>query len=175
MSKIGRTYPAITPKGIRAPAVLHATAESRAEAQKVYSHWEMVHPRYQGSGRLTYINPEVDVRYFGEGNDIDTISLFLAGVTLSGNQHVKRVAVMCSGKLREGYTETILETLHGDEAKSMNYPGATFTGCRGLEEVFVCIPSQLLQPDAYEVKQEMCFRPARTEGRTRGQVRLRAE
>lgn len=132
----------------KAPAILHVSSESRAEAKRFYE------KRFQHM----YFNPIVDILLIGE-------SACSAAMTRVFNIEGRfpRVAFLIKdrGETNCRGPEMIMQDLHGDIRSSTNGTDSSFnyrSGCRGLKEVFFFLRSDVW--DSLIVDEKVTFRPA---------------
>ncbi|TGO14269.1 hypothetical protein BTUL_0055g00180 [Botrytis tulipae] len=196
-----KTWHISTP-GQKVPAILHATRESRAEAQRVYekrylNNFPDDFPYRQNKERpWTYYNPYVDVIFFGDGICIMPLVRFF-------RQHCgeifPRLAFQCAdfiGTCKEKCTWDTWEWGHGDDEndclRGAGIGGGGIDimgilhgkdreialnllvpGVPSVEEVFFVVKTECMKFPPGQMPSNLTFRPAIHNGLTRSQQRKR--
>ncbi|KAF7913429.1 hypothetical protein BELL_0064g00020 [Botrytis elliptica] len=194
----------ISAPGQKVPAILHATRESRAEAQRVYekrylNNFPDNFPYHQNDERpWTYYNPYVDVIFFGDGMCIMPLVRFFRH---HSEEIFPRLAFRCVefiGTCKVQCTWNTWEWGHGDDwsdcRRGVGIGGggidimgilhgkdreialnSLVPGVPSVEEVFFVVKTECMKFPPGRVPSNLTFRPAIHNGLTRGQQRKRTE
>ena len=156
----------VTPRSRLSPAILHVSKEAREEAKLVYELVNFDSAREETKPREIWFNSSRDIVYFGEDSCISTIC------QLASYPAIQRVAMNASGKLMSCCTMTgevnPMQALHGYH-DSQNPAEHHLKGYRNVKDIFFVVQSNLCRPQSLEINLSHGFRPATTDGMTRGQ------
>ncbi|KAF7960201.1 hypothetical protein EAE96_001799 [Botrytis aclada] len=196
-----RTWRITTP-GQKVPAILQATRESRAEAQRLFekrylNNYPATYPYRQNEERpWTYYNPYVDVIFFGDGVCIRTLVKFFC---YHSKQIFPRLAFRCAnfiGTCKEKCDFDSWEYPYGDDEYSceLGYSiggggidvmgilhgkdpeialNGIAPGVPSVEEVFFVVKTECMKFPAEQMPSNLTFRPAIHDGLTQSQQKKR--
>ncbi|EKD19742.1 hypothetical protein MBM_01694 [Drepanopeziza brunnea f. sp. 'multigermtubi' MB_m1] len=144
---------------------------------------------------MTYFNHKEDIILFAENTCMNTIVRFIK------DQHdhevnIQRLAILTSGQVTNCHTWNVDDPVHGPDQETCAMGEAIAGGCsvmqalhgrheevawnelapgvKGLKEVFFVVPTHLLPRSmAGKIDESMGFIPARGDGMTPGQVRVK--
>ncbi|TGO37981.1 hypothetical protein BHYA_0084g00110 [Botrytis hyacinthi] len=194
----------ISKPGQKVPAILQATQESRAEAQRVYekrylNNFPANYPYRQNEERpWTYYNPYVDVLFFGDGVCILTLVKFFRR---HSEEIFPRLAFRCAnfiGTCKYKCTYDTWEWPHGEDEYScvceagiggggIDVMGilhgkdkkiarnSLVPGVPSVEEVFFVVKTECMKFPAGQMASNLTFRPAIHNGLTESQQKKRTD
>ncbi|KAH6716852.1 hypothetical protein BKA61DRAFT_654164 [Leptodontidium sp. MPI-SDFR-AT-0119] len=191
----------LSPRSCLRPTLMNVCHESRAEAERFYTLVDFtttIHdaaPYVEKCGPIkTYFNPDWDVILFGRQSCMWTVVCFIQDQR-QANIDIRRIAIISSGrllrchnwnphdrihgpgqiKIDNGYAIvgncTIMQALHGIHKDVASTEMAS--GVKGLKEVNFVVPTHLIPGIAGKVDEFIAFRPARGNGLTIGQVKIK--
>ncbi|KAK6609598.1 hypothetical protein H4I96_03529 [Botrytis cinerea] len=198
-----RTWHISTP-GQKVPAILQATRESRAEAQRLYekrylNNFPANYPYRQNEERpWTYYNPYVDILYFGDKICIGVLVKFFRR---HSEEIFPRLAFRCAnfiGTCKYKCNYDTWDWRHGEDEDSCAYGSGIggggidimgvlhgkdeeialntlVPGVPSVEEVFFVVKTECMKFPAGEMPSDLTFRPAIHNGLTQSQQKKRTE
>jgi hypothetical protein len=166
-----------TPRSRVPPAILHVCFEAREEAKKFYKLTNFdYHSEYSGiKGNEIWFNPAVDIVYFGDTTCLATI------IYTRKELDIRRIALNSTNRIVQCHDfdeptygieggigpMQALHGCHGEEQKRSMY--GLYTGLPSIREVSFVVQSNLCRPNVGEINLSYGFRPATTDGLTKGQ------
>ena len=177
----------VCPRSTRPPTVLQVCQEGREEGQKYYHQRTFETKADNSKERYIYYNPDADIIYFGDNTCISTIIRLPCQAKSDG---IPRVAINNTGKILMccdwddsdsgtvmgyGFDGGIspLQALHGIDKDVAEGNDWAWPGYAGLKEVYFVVKSNLWPLEAGQIDASVCFRPARTDGITKGQIKFK--
>ncbi|KAJ5052153.1 uncharacterized protein L3040_001912 [Drepanopeziza brunnea f. sp. 'multigermtubi'] len=189
------------PRSCIAPSIMNVCVESRAEANRFWTLVNFsTNPKFKSADSefekiMTYFNHKEDIILFAENTCMNTIVRFIK------DQHdhevnIQRLAILTSGQVTNCHTWNVDDPVHGPDQETCAMGEAIAGGCsvmqalhgrheevawnelapgvKGLKEVFFVVPTHLLPRSmAGKIDESMGFIPARGDGMTPGQVRVK--